>query len=309
MKNTIKHFFLSACCGGLLAVTGSAGAQQAQAQAQASRADAACARNAYNCVDTANPLPTAKTVWFQEMTWIDVRDALAAGKDTMIVPTGGIEPNGPWLALGKHYYVLRATCEAIAHKLGNALCAPIVDFVPAGYPGAKTGKMASLGAISVRQETYEALITDIAESMRSQGFKRIVLLSDNGGDNQKGMKVVAERLNREWSGQAHAYYIPEYYSSWESADARLLDKGITKKGVRDGIHDDPASTLIMMQTDPGAVRWDERVKAGKATIDGVSIVDKDKSLKLGAELVELRADIAVEAIRKAFDAGKARAAD
>jgi hypothetical protein len=41
-----------------------------------------------------------------------------------------IEPNGPWLALGKHNYVLKANCDAIARKLGNALCAPIVPFVP-----------------------------------------------------------------------------------------------------------------------------------------------------------------------------------
>ena len=33
----------------------------------------------------------------------------------------------PWLATGKHNYVLHANCEAIARKLGNALCAPIVQ--------------------------------------------------------------------------------------------------------------------------------------------------------------------------------------
>ena len=41
------------------------------------------------------------------MTWMDVRDAMKAGKTTVIISTGGIEPNGPWLALGKHNYVLQ----------------------------------------------------------------------------------------------------------------------------------------------------------------------------------------------------------
>src|SRR5881275_1872438 len=91
-----------------------------------------CAANPYNCLDTANPIPTPNTVWLEEMTWMDVRDALKAGKTTVIIPTGGFEPNGPWLALGKHNYVLQANCEAIARKLGNALCAPIVKFVPEG---------------------------------------------------------------------------------------------------------------------------------------------------------------------------------
>jgi hypothetical protein len=56
----------------------------------------------YNCSDTPNPLPAAKTVWMEEMTWMDVRDALKAGKTTAIISTGGIEPNGPWLDTGKH---------------------------------------------------------------------------------------------------------------------------------------------------------------------------------------------------------------
>ena len=54
----------------------------------------------------------------EEMTWMDVRDALAAGKTTAIIPTGGMEPNGPWLVTGKHNYVLQANCDAIARKLG-----------------------------------------------------------------------------------------------------------------------------------------------------------------------------------------------
>ena len=91
-----------------------------------------CAQNPYNCVDAANPLPAANTVWLEEMTWMDVRDAIKAGKTNVIISTGGMEPNGPWLVTGKHNYVLHANCEAIARKMGNALCAPIVKFVPEG---------------------------------------------------------------------------------------------------------------------------------------------------------------------------------
>ncbi len=91
-----------------------------------------CRRNAYNCSDTPNPLPEANTVWLGEMTWMDIRDALAAGKTTAIIATGGMEPNGPWLVTGKHNYALEANCQAIARNLGNALCAPIVKWVPEG---------------------------------------------------------------------------------------------------------------------------------------------------------------------------------
>ncbi len=137
-------------------------AQGAQRQRPApdprSRGGGECANNPYNCLDTPNPLPKVDTVWLEEMTWMDVRDAMKAGKTTVIVSTGGIEPNGPWLALGKHNYVLRANCDAIARKLGNALCAPVVPFVPEGGIEPKTGHMTSPGTISVSQATYEALV-------------------------------------------------------------------------------------------------------------------------------------------------------
>ena len=108
-----------------------------------------CAQNPYNCADAPNPLPATKSVWLEEMTWMDVRDALKAGKTTAIVSTGGIEPNGPWLVTGKHNYVLHANCEAIARKMGNALCAPIIKLVPEGDIEPKTGHMASPGTISL----------------------------------------------------------------------------------------------------------------------------------------------------------------
>ena len=109
-----------------------------------------CEANVYNCVDTPNPLPNPDTVWIGEMTWMDVRDALGAGKTTAIISTGGIEPNGPWLATGKHQYVLRANCDAIARKLGNALCAPIIKLVPEGSIEPQSGHMTSPGTMSAR---------------------------------------------------------------------------------------------------------------------------------------------------------------
>jgi creatinine amidohydrolase/Fe(II)-dependent formamide hydrolase-like protein len=63
------------------------------------------------------------------LTWMNVRAAIKDGKTTVIISAGGMEPNGPWLVTGKHNYVLRANCEAIARKVGNALCAPIIKLV------------------------------------------------------------------------------------------------------------------------------------------------------------------------------------
>jgi hypothetical protein len=59
----------------------------------------------------------------------------------------------------------------------------------------------------------------------------------------------------------------------------------------------------MMLTDPKAVRWEERVKAGKATINGVSIADRAKALEWDKAIVEARATRTAELIKKTIAAG------
>ena len=258
-----------------------------------------CSENPYNCIDTPNPLTPPNTVWLEEMTWMDVRDAMKAGKTTAIISTGGIEPNGPWLALGKHNYVLKANCDAIARKLGNALCAPIVPFVPEGSLEPKSGHMMTAGTISMREETFQALLTDIARSYRMHGFENIILIGDSGG-NQEGMKAVAEKLNAQWNAKPAVVHIPEYYA-YNTVAKLLVDLGVTQADAKtDNLHDDPGIALNMFMTDPNSIRWQQRVKAGKATIDGVSLADKAKNLELGRKIVDMRATNTVAAIKKAL---------
>ena len=200
-----------------------------------------CEANVYNCADTPNPLPTATTVWVEEMTWMDVRDALAAGKTTVLVPTGGMEPNGPWLAAGKHNYILHANCEAIARQLGDALCAPIIPFVPEGDIEPPSGHMRSPGTISARQETFEALLTDVAHSFRMHGFERIILFGDSGG-NQGGQRAVANRLTERWGGNPVVAHVQEYYD-YASAYQYMEDEHGVIWGEGDNLHDDPITRV------------------------------------------------------------------
>jgi creatinine amidohydrolase/Fe(II)-dependent formamide hydrolase-like protein len=259
-----------------------------------------CSANPYNCPDTPNPLPKADTVWVEEMTWMDVRDAMNAGKTTVIISTGGVEPNGPWLALGKHNYVLRANCEAIARKLGDALCAPIVPFVPEGRHEPPSDHMTTMGTISVTEATFAALLSDIVVSFKVHGFKNIVLIGDSGG-NTRGMQAVATKFNTEWNGEPVVAHIREHYD-YNAVSKEMVSRGLVKEGASDGLHDDPIITMNMMVADPKSVRYDERVKAGKATINGVSIADKAKALEIGKAIVEFRATVTAEAIKRAIAA-------
>src|SRR4029434_4227884 len=46
------------------------------------------------------------SVFIEELTWMEVRDAMKAGKDTVIVATGGVEQNGPYLVTCQNTVVL-----------------------------------------------------------------------------------------------------------------------------------------------------------------------------------------------------------
>jgi creatinine amidohydrolase/Fe(II)-dependent formamide hydrolase-like protein len=256
-----------------------------------------CANNPYNCKDTPNPLPANPSVFIEEMTWMDVRDALAAGKTTVIITTGGIEPNGPWLVTGKHNYVNRANCEAIARKLGNALCAPNIEFVPEGNIEPPSSHMTSPGTISLREDTFRALLTDVAHSLKMHGFKNIIFIGDSGG-NQAGQRAVAEELNKKFNGAAIVAHVQEYYTYGVVGDA--MEKEGIKEGKSDGLHDDPIITLNMFATDPKSVRYDERVKAGKASINGFDISDRKKAQELARKIVDFRAQYTADAIKKAI---------
>lgn len=242
------------------------------------------------------PIEAFDSVWLEELTWMEIRDALAAGTTTVIIPTGGIEQNGPYLALGKHNYVLQAACEGIARALGDALCAPIVKLVPEGGIEEPSGHMRYPGTISLREETFEAVLDDVASSLAAHGFEHVVFIGDSGG-NQEGMEAVAARLNERWT-DAEAHFIPKFYRYADVFAYMERELGIVEP-VNDGLHDDYVITSIMMTVDPGTVRHPQRVAAGKATINGLSIEDVAATQEVGRKLLRFRVDTTVDAIRAA----------
>jgi creatinine amidohydrolase/Fe(II)-dependent formamide hydrolase-like protein len=226
---------------------------------------------------------------------------MRAGKVTAIVATGGIEQNGPYLAAGKHNIILRATTEAIARKLGDALVAPIVPFVPEGDIDPPTLHMRYPTTISVTEGTYRVLLAEICACLRTHGFHRIVLIGDSGG-NQEGMAAVAGDLNAKWAdGKTRIYYIKEYYN-YPEVEKWLAAQGIAQ--TPEGLHDDFAITAQMAAVDPNSVRAEERIKAGKFRINGVDLAPVEKTAAWGRKIADYRAEVTVAALRRAMGASK-----
>jgi creatinine amidohydrolase len=244
--------------------------------------------------DGPNPIAAHPTRFIEEMTWMEVRDALKAGKDTVLIATGGVEQNGPYLSTGKHNVVLRATTQAIAERLGNALIAPIVAFVPEGDIEPPTVHMKYPGTISLTEETFRSLLTDICASFRAHGFKELILIGDSGG-NQDGMKKVAADLNAKWAGgRTRVHFIPEYYN-YGNLGKWVKEQGIHEKS--EGFHDDFAMEAQMLIVDPTTIRMKERIAAGKFRINGIDLEPVERTMEWGRKIVNYRADQTVTAIK------------
>lgn len=283
----------------LLAIAVPAHAQQRANLAEEERARMRAERAAQVAEELKQPRPieALNTVWIEEMTWMEVRDALADGKTTAIVSTGGIEQNGPYTATGKHNFVLQGACESLARELGDALCAPVIKLVPEGDYVLKTSHMAYPGTLSLRQETFEMVLEDVAMSLKAHGFENIVLIGDSGG-NQRGLAAVAERLNEGWT-DARAHHVREFYNYDRVLEYMENDLGV-KHTTDDGIHDNFYITAIQMTVDPTVIRYDQRVEAGLTTINGVSIVPKERAIEIGRELLAYRTRLTAEAVRAAI---------
>src|SRR5262245_12559248 len=131
------------------------------------------------CLLVASPAFSAQipdTVLLEELTWTEVRDAIKAGKTTIIFPTGGTEQNGPHMVLGKHNFIVKYAAEQIARRLGNALVAPILAYVPEGDITPPTGHMRFPGTITLPEAAFMKVTEYATRSFKVHGFKNVVLL-------------------------------------------------------------------------------------------------------------------------------------
>jgi len=247
------------------------------------------------CAQAATP----DTVFLEELTWTEVRDALKAGKTTIILPTGGTEQNGPHMALGKHNVIVRHASERIARTLGNALVAPVMAYVPEGPIDPPSGHMAFPGTITLPDEHFMKVVEWAARSFKANGFKDIVFIGDSG-PNQKGLKAVADHLNKEWSGRGvRIHYSPGYYTVGYDVDGSfskwLQGQGETKETI--GSHAGIPDTAQLMAIDPRLVRMEKRAPGGDWKATGVSGHPERATVEYGKKGLDMKVEAAVREIR------------
>ena len=241
------------------------------------------------------------TVWLEDVTWTELRDLVASGSTTILIPVGGVEQSGPDMALGKHDVRARLLSERIARRLGHVLVAPVVAYVPEGAISPPTSHMRFPGTITVPPDVFRKTLLSAAQSFKLAGFKDVVLLGEHGS-YQGDLGAVAAELNRLWAATpVRAHFVPEYYrAATTDFFATLKERGFSTAEI--GTHAGVADTSLMLAVDPKLVRSDGlRSGSDLDAAHGVYGDPRRSSAELGQSAVEAIVDKTAAAIRLAVD--------
>lgn len=235
------------------------------------------------------------SVYIEDLTWVEVRDALADGYTTIIIPTGGTEQNGPHMVLGKHNAIVEHAAGRIAARLGNALVAPVMAYVPEGPVDPPSGHMKFPGTITLPERVFMQVVEYAARSFHVHGFTDIVLIGDSGG-NLNGLNEVALALNDQWGGAgARVHFIAEFtrgaeFRSWLLAQGESADQ----IGYHAGIMD----TSVAMAVDPSLVRPEHLAASDDFDTTGVLGDPRRARAAYGEKGLAIQIDGAVARIRE-----------
>jgi creatinine amidohydrolase/Fe(II)-dependent formamide hydrolase-like protein len=239
-----------------------------------------------------SPNQPPDTVFIEELTWEETRDAIKAGKTTVIVPTGGTEKNGYHMILGKHNYIVTHAANLMARRLTKTLVAPTIQYVPEGNPD-----RAQPGVISHPSPAFDQLLDAAARSLQVHGFTDILLIGDSGG-NQAGLTNVANKLNEEWKGSgARVFALPDYYEQGRVHYRAWLQAAFGYEDDIVGSHAGISDTSQMLHVRPAGIRKDQIKPFGGALDAGVSGDPTKATAEIGRMGIEFKVNAGINQYR------------
>ena len=253
--------------------------------------------------------PGKHLVEFEKMTWVEVKQALAAGQTTALIYTGGVEQRGPQNANGGHNLIAHATVKAIAEKLGNAIFLPVLPYTPneasADLPG----------TIGITDELLGAILERLTEQSVKSGFKNVIIMGDHGGGQPKVYQAVAKKMNDVYTPKGiHVYYCDQVYTAANDAIEAFMAEHKLPPDLHGGVSD--TSEMMYLDKDGTWVRQAEIKNAvgdlvvdGKAQIgpnsphNGIEGDARRSSVELGKKYMDIKIEYAVKQIRNLIGGG------
>lgn len=132
-----------------------------------------------------------------EMTWPEVQEALSTVK-LALIPTGAHEQHGPHMCESCDTVLAEAYVRRLTQRLSPwALAAPTIGL------GLSVHHMHFPGTITLRPETFSAVIRDTVWSLKQHGLENFLIINAHGG-NRAMLEVLCTQLSHELD--VHMYY-------------------------------------------------------------------------------------------------------
>lgn len=148
-----------------------------------------CAALAQNRPNQATPADIVSTREMERINWMEFRDVVPSKINTVLLPTGTIEPHGV-VNNGADITAPVGIARAIAKQV-NALIAPAV---PYGITG---GMEAFPGAFQISEEAYRPYIKQVMEGLAKNGFRNLIVINGHGGPQTAVLQAVAAEVSRD----------------------------------------------------------------------------------------------------------------
>jgi len=145
----------------------------------------------YSVFGTGHRAHGQRPVFWQEL-WRHELEELCRDRPVVIVSVGSVEQHGPHCPLD----VDIVDALALAAATAEALRPDPVVVSPPIWSGLAHYKLGHIGTITLKFETYVALVCDVCRSIHANGFERIILLNGHGG-NRAINQAIAVKLAEE----------------------------------------------------------------------------------------------------------------
>lgn len=190
-------------------------------------------------------LGMSEQLLLEEMSWREIREALEAGKETVLVMVGAIEQHGPHLPIVTDTMLGYERGVRLAKALGNALVAPVISL------GRSDHHMGFPGTITLTPETFKAMVLEFCASLGQHGFKNMILIPTHGG-NYGAMEEVFPKIE-EALPDVKVVLVGRQDS--KEAHSKIQQK-LNVDPLKAGVHSGLGETALMLACRPDLVHME-----------------------------------------------------
>lgn len=205
--------------------------------------------------------------YFPYLTWKEIAEMPDKENAVIIQPIGAIEQHGHHLPIAVDSAISLGVLGKALEKLDDRIAAYAL---PALYYGKSNEHYGFPGTITLSAETLLRVIKEVAASIYSAGFRKLILMNSHGGQPQI-MEIAARDIHQENTDfQVFPFF------TWRVPN--ITHELLTDKESEYGIHAGDAETSLMLALLPQQVKMDLAVKEYPSNLPEDSLLTMEGKL-------------------------------